>query len=455
MEEMRKQLFSNKKIARRVEELAACIVKKETVVIHQMSETEAQQRGFYRLVHNPNLRTAELVGFIEQDCLRQVEAGAHYLVIQDTTQPNFERNRGNISDRQQLGVIGDKQSLGFFLHPSLVVQASSGRCLGYSHVKTWSRDAATPGKESRGYKQQPVEEKESYRWIASAHSSNALLRQAGMLTHICDREGDIKELLLRVPEGEQVHLLIRSSADRSLAGKAGTLTTLLAGLPEAGHRQLTLKGDVRTGREQREATLSIRYSKASLQLGKQVKALYVVEAREVGAPQGQQPVYWRLLTTHPVESLQEAVQVLAWYSMRWNIEQVFRLLKQKGLNVEALDIETGKGLVQLTLLALFAACKIMLLYLASKQQEPVAIAEAFTRDELECMAAINQKYQGKTEKQKNPYQSNSIQWCYWLMARLGGWKPHEKKAGVIVLHRGYRDFCKIFDGWVLARDFVS
>src|SRR5690606_9305127 len=139
----------------------------------------------------------------------------------------------------------------------------------------------------------------------------------------------------------------------------------------------------------------------------------------------------------------------------WNIEQVFRLLKQKGLNVEALDIESGKGLVQLTLLALFAVSKIMLLHLASKQQEPVPVAKAFTPDQLACMEAVNKKYEGKTEKQKNPYQPNTLQWCYWVLARLGGWKPHEKQAGVITLHRGFMDFNKIFDGWMLALHFVS
>jgi hypothetical protein len=452
---MERQIFSNKKIERRVEELAERIVKQESVVIHRLSENQAQQRSFYRLLHNPHLETEQVVEFMRRDCLRQVEAGAHYLVIQDTTQPNFERNRGNIGDQGQLGVLGDNESLGFFLHPSLVIQAAGGRCIGYSEVITWSREAAAPGKQARGYKSLPIEEKESYRWIKAASSSAALLERAGMVTHICDREGDIGELLLRAGDGERAHLLVRSSSDRRLAGEAGKLSGLLAALPEAGRHTLSLRGDVRTGRQGRQAVLEVRHGKVRLQLGKQAKELYVVEAREVGAPAGQKPVYWRLLTTHPVESLPEALQVLEWYSLRWNIEQVFRLLKHKGLDVEALDIETGKGLVQLTLLALFAVSKIMLLHLASKQQEPVAVAGAFTEQELKCMEAVNQKQQGRTAKQKNPYPPQSLQWCYWVLARLGGWKPHEKQAGVITLHRGYMDFNKIFDGWLLALDFVS
>jgi len=449
------EIFSNKKIGRRVEELAASIVEKESVVIHRLAKDEAQQRSFYRLLHNPHLETEQVVEFIRRDCARQVQAGAHYLVIQDTTQPNFERNRGNISRPGPLGVIADKASLGFFLHPSLVVEAGSRRCIGYSDVLTWSREAAAPGKQERDYKRLPVEQKESYRWIKAALSSAALLERAGLVTHVCDREGDIGELLLRVGEAERAHLLVRSSSDRRLAGGAGKLSGLLAALPEAGRHTLSLRGDVRTGRQGRQAVLEVRHSKVSLQLGKQVKELCVVEAREVGAPAGQSPIYWRLLTTHPVESLEQALQVLEWYSMRWNIEQVFRLLKHKGLDVEALDIETGKGLVQLTLLALFAVSKIMLLHLASRQQEPVAVAGAFTEQELACLAAVNQRHEGRTARQKNPYPPQSLQWCYWVLARLGGWKPQEKQAGVVTLHRGYMDFNKIFNGWLLALHFVS
>lgn len=424
-------------------------------MIHRIAKDEAQQRGFYRLLSNPRLETGHIVSYMQQDCQRQVEPGAHYLAIQDTSQPNFEHNRANIHDTQQLGVIGDNASLGFFLHPVLVVQAESGRCIGFSDVLTWSRVAGAPGKQERGYKTLPIEEKESYRWLQAATTSSGVLGAAGLLTHICDREGDIGELFARVPQEGKVHVLVRSSADRRLAGGQVRLSTLLAGLAPAGEHSLLLRGDVRTGRQQRQARLEVRHSPATLQLGQLEKALYVVEVTEKGAPAGQKPLYWRLLTTHPVDSLRQALQVVEWYSQRWNIEQVFRLLKQKGMNVESLELESGKALVQLTLLALFAVAKIMLLHLASRQEKPQPVADAFTQQEMACMAAVNQKYEGNTQKQKNPYQPDTLQWCYWVLARLGGWKPHEKKAGVITLQRGYMDFIKIYHGWQMAIKLVS
>ncbi|KAA5541229.1 hypothetical protein F0145_21605, partial [Adhaeribacter rhizoryzae] len=202
-------IFSNIRIERRVKQVVEKIIEKQSVVIHQLSASEAEQRSYYRLLHNPRLQTSQIISYLQADCARQVEVGAHYLVFQDTTQPNFERNRRNISDQQQLGVIGDKQSLGFFLHPSLVVQADTGRCLGYSHVQVWSREAMAPDRKQRQYQKQPIEEKESYRWIQAAQASKQVLAKASALTIICDREGDISELFLQVPDN-QTHLLVRS-----------------------------------------------------------------------------------------------------------------------------------------------------------------------------------------------------------------------------------------------------
>jgi hypothetical protein len=448
------KLFSNVRISRRVNRLVARIIEKESVVIHQLSDKEAEQRSYYRLLHNRRLETGQILSYLQWDCQRQVVAGAHYLVFQDTTQPNFEHNRGNISDFEQLGVLADKRSLGFFLHPSLVVQADNGRCIGYSHVHTWSRQAEAEDKNQRQYKKQPIEEKESFRWLKAAQVSKQVLQEAASLTVVCDREADIGELFLQVPD-ERTHLLVRSNADRLLAQGDGKLSTLLDGLPQMAHYSFELRGDVRTGRESRQAQMSLTWSKVELQVRDKTKVLYVVEAREEAAPAGQKPLYWRLLTTHVIENEQQARQLLDWYAMRWNIEQLFRLLKHKGLNIEVLDLETGKALVQLTLLALLAVSKILLLHLASKQAEPVPIAATFTSEELACMQAVNQRYEGNTVKQKNPYPKDSLQWCYWILARVGGWKPHEKKAGVISLYRGWMHFQKILDGWLLAKYSVS
>lgn len=335
-----------------------------------------------------------------------------------------------------------------------MVEALSGRCIGYSNVITWSRQAAAADKAVRNYPQQPIEEKQSYRWLQAAQASQQVLEQAGQLTIIAHREADISELFERLPD-ERTHLLIRACHDRRFAQECQKLYAFLTTQVEGGRFTLIVKGDERTKRQKRVATIVLRWAKVGLAPISLKGEVLEVYAREENPPKGEKPILWRLLTTHCIETAQQARQVTEWYAERWNIEQVFRLLKHQGLNVEMLDLESGKSLIQLTLLALLTVSKILLLHLASKQEQPLALAQTFSVEEVDCMQALHHKYEGKTPKQKNPYPPHTLQWCYWIMARLGGWKPHEKQAGVIALMRGLRRFHQIFHGWILAKQLVS
>lgn len=443
---------------------------KESIVIHKISKDESEQRSFYRLLYNPRFDIDSVKAFIYDDCQRQVEEGKHYLCIQDTTQPNFNRNKKNIRDKDGLGVIGDGASLGFFLHPSFVVGEDGGRAIGYSHIETWSREAPPARSEEEkkrdkeAQRKLPIEVKESYRWIRSANESKTVLQKAGMVTVVCDREGDIGELFAQVPD-KRTHLLVRSSSNRKIIGYDGDgqavgtmLFEHLAGQEacEEGY-EIEVKDDPRAKRTGRKAKMTVRFCRVAIEVGGKQTPLYAVEAKEDPStvPAGEKAIHWRLLTTHVVETFERAKWVVGCYKLRWNIEQVFRVIKLKGFNVEESDMETGKALIQLTLMSLYAASKVLLVHLASKEKEPQPVKNTFTAEEMECLAAINKQYEGKTIKQKNPYAANSLQWCYWVLARLGAWKPHEKQAGVISLTRGYADFQKILDGWNLYKKNVS
>lgn len=74
-------IFSNKKLGRRVKSLVERIVEKQSVIVHQISESEAEATELLPFAAQPAAGD-ELN--LQQDCRRQLEAGAHYLVFQDT-----------------------------------------------------------------------------------------------------------------------------------------------------------------------------------------------------------------------------------------------------------------------------------------------------------------------------------------------------------------------------------
>src|SRR5262249_43370106 len=135
--------------------------------------------------------------------------------------------------------------------------------------------------------------------------------------------------------------------------------------------------------------LSIKYSEVEIKrpancrdknATKAIK-LWVVEAKEINCPVGQDAVHWRLFTTHEVEGFEKALKIINWYKKRWNIEQIFRTMKKQGLNIESSQAESAEGLMKLAVIALCAAIKIMALVLAREGKTEQKTEDVFTQEE--------------------------------------------------------------------------
>jgi hypothetical protein len=212
----------------------------------------------------------------------------------------------------------------------------------------------------------------------------------------------------------------------------------------------------REGRPARQAHLLVRYGPVQLQrprnpgekgLPKSV-AVSLVEVSEIDPPEGQEPVLWRLLTTHPVEDTATAWRVVGWYRRRWIIEQVFRTLKQQGLKLEDSQIETAERLIKLTAIAAKAAVVIMQLVQARDGSSQESAKIAFSPNEIETMHALLPQLEGKTALQKNPHPPTSLAWAAWVIAKLGGWDgyPRSKPPGPITFRNGLQYFKSIARG---------
>ena len=72
------------------------------------------------------------------------------------------------------------------------------------------------------------------------------------------------------------------------------------------------------GRTARTALMSVRFTQVQIQRSANLNAedyppsigLYAVEVQEVNPPVGQVAVHWRLMTTHVVATLKQALQIL-------------------------------------------------------------------------------------------------------------------------------------------------
>jgi Transposase DDE domain len=421
--------------------------------------------AYYRLINNKKVSTEAIITGFTKSTSERIEP-VHYLCFQDTTQVNLESNRGHISPNSGLGVIADNQSLGFYLHPSLVMKASNESCVGFSFIKSYIHAEGGANRHERKYNYLPIEEKESYRWIECVQQTSKTLSNASMITHIQDREGDIFQLL--ATHTSKDHFIIRSTYNRKIQykGEICDLYETLALSPLRDTYQLDVRGDIRKNTVNRQAIMELRYIEVEVQpplkLSQKVPLspikVVAIEAQESPStvPDGQEPVHWRILTTHQIKDFSDACQIVYWYSLRWHIETLFRLLKTQGFDIENIELENGEAIIKMTLFALWASLKVMALLLSSKTIFPnqnQLVNELFTENEIECLKALNIKFSGNTEKLKNPYPDTALSWAFWVVARLGGWKGYnsQRPPGVIILYKGIKKLELILIGYDLQR----
>lgn len=398
---------------------------------------------YSRFLANENVSLeALLAGWGEQTSI--AAAGRHVLAIQDTSEINFrtkpERRRG-------LGEIGKGTGHGLLLHAMVAVDADSDACLGLVAGKIWTR----PGRVTVPHHRRPLEQKESERWISTANRAKQVLSAAAMVTVIDDREGDIYAKWASV-SAASFHLLTRSMHDRVLADGASMYITA-ASWPIVDTATLDIVA--RADRPARQAKLVLRFGRVTLKrpqhtspdLSKTVE-LTLVEVAEVDPPAGIQPLHWYLMTTHEVSDAASAWQIVNWYKKRWIIEQLFRLIKTQGLQLEDSRIETADRLLKLTAIATKAAVMMLQLVQARDGRSGEPASNAFNEEQIKLLATLATKYEGRTKLQSNPHPPGSLAWSSWIIARLGGWDGYPRtKPGPITMRHGLQYFLGVASAW--------
>jgi hypothetical protein len=412
-------------------------------------------------MNNSNVKISDLTEELSATCSRQ--RLDHVLLIQDTSQYNYERVRGRFAeDDPDIGVLGDNQSLGLFVHPTLGLDEQSGLPFGIPALKIYHLEKERALKDERNYTRLPIAEKHSHRWIESIKISAAALPGVNKMTAMADREGDMYELFASDFD-PRIELLIRSAQNRKLTN--GLL--LHAHMDEQaweGTYEVSIKGNKK--RAKRMATLQIRWATVEIVQPRSVRAgidnypksisMQVVEVLEVGdkeLAEGEEPIHWYLYTTHPVETLEDALQIVNWYKKRWWIEDFFRLTKSQGFELEKSQFSNGMALKRLICLVYGEALRVLSLRQGREEMTEGTAAIVFDKTEMKLLKALLPGLQGRTHSQANLNPASSLAWAVWILARLGGWRPRNmnvRPPGVITLIRGLKNFNQNAQGYRLA-----
>jgi hypothetical protein len=96
--------------------------------------------------------------------------------------------------------------------------------------------------------------------------------------------------------------------------------------------------------KKRTATLGVAYSSVTLDTPKnnqRIKPLVctIIHIKEINSAKNQEPIEWFILTSLPVDGIDDALQVMQYYSFRWIIEEYHKCLKT-GFRLEKTQLRT-------------------------------------------------------------------------------------------------------------------
>ena len=427
----------------------------KSTVLRQLANGWPEEIAYGRLLRNKKMQFATL---LDRCCSESIQSSVdrHVLVLQDTTQLVYRPDRDG---RVGLGRVGSGHASGFSVHASVAVDASDGGCLGLSDLQCWNHTGDRPRGSAKN--KTPTHDKEIYRWVVSAQNSAKRLSKASGITMVGDREADFYQLLMDVPK-TGIELLVRSSQDRLLAEHDCKLFEWTDQLEVQDEYYVKLpKTDKRSPHK---ALLQVRFGKIALKRPKtfwdkiapQSINITVVDVRESTSTvePKQQPVHWRLITTHEVQQPEKARQIIEWYCQRWWIEQLFRSLKTQGLNIEASQLHDFDRLAKLAAMATTAAVKAIQLTKARDGVTKQALQDHYSQPERKLLDQLNGTLQGNTVKQQNPHHNDTLAYAAWIIARLGGWKGYasQRPPGPVTMLNGIKRYQSIKEGWELMQE---
>lgn len=422
------------------------MVSKGTVCLRKVANGDRDKIvRFDRLLGHANVTTGRIIagwGAATSIAAR----GRDVLAIQDTSEIKFKTRAGY---RRGLGEIGKGNIHGLLLHAMVAVDAETGQCLGLVDGDVYTRK----GRRETCHSERDLADKESRRWVDTARNGAEVLSEAARVTVIADAESDFYAGLVLI-EREGLQVLSRSARNRRL-DTGGSLYDEVASWPACATTALEIRAQ--PGRLARTAQVELRFGEVVLQRPAKTEPdmppnlrLRVVEVREPNPPEKTKPICWRLLTTHTVNTRDDAWRIVVMYRQRWVIEQFFRVLKSQGLGIEDSQVQTAERLLKLTAIAARAGIITLQLVQARDGKTSESAALVFNDEAVEALNAIAKtKYKPRTKLQTNPHPKSTLAWAAWIIARLGGWDgyPKSKPPGPITMKNGLDTFQNILIGW--------
>jgi len=380
-------------------------------------------------------------GFMDINCSSITKS--HVLLVEDTSELNFAWRNKQI---EGLGPTGNGIDQGFFIHPAIIVDPEKSTLLGIAGLGIITREHGQNTTAGGKHKKKDITEKESYKWIEVPREGINRISGDIKKTVVADREADIYDLFLSHQQGEigeNCELLIRASRNRKILDRNHLLYEEIDSWEIQGAHEVEISGGSK--RKKRNAMCSIRFgsvgfAKPNAQKSRKekddIEQVYIIDIRENNNHNDEDFLHWRLITTWPIHTIDEAIEKIKWYKSRWLIEELFRVLKS-GYKVESVRFDSSKALINWCALRLLMAVKLMYIRTHRDDETTKSAFNIFSEIELKVLEACESKLISPNSTIKRP-EKYSTAWASLLVAIMGGYHalPSAKPFGQTTLWRG-------------------
>jgi hypothetical protein len=401
----------------------------------------AAAKGTYRFLASPHVWPDALLGAAGRATARACRRQRSVACVQDTSTLSFPR----APSMEGLGPVTNVDVPGLHVHSALAVSLR-GQVMGLLGQHVWARPQGVSTRRL-SERERPRRERESRKWrrgLLQARAAFTLEPKPPRLIHIFDREGDITEVFADIcAAGEGA--VIRSLHDRRVLDDGGEVVrahALIAAAPVLTRTQVEIVR--RDGRPERTAQIEVRALRLVLAPAERKwkgppLVLWLVEVREVDAPEGAEPLLWRLWTTEPAEVAEQALGVVALYRLRWKIEEVHLVLKS-GCRIEDLRLASAARLQKALALLTPVAVRVVALRDLSRLEPQAPCTRVLTDSQWR---ALWTRIHGAPPRAKTPAPTlaEATMWIGRLGGHLG--RRGDGPPGVRTLWRGLRDLMLI------------
>jgi Transposase DNA-binding/Transposase Tn5 dimerisation domain len=400
--------------------------------IPQQNEDWYATKATYNFFRNEDVSIEILQGIIKSYGVAQIKSAAPLLLIHDISNISY-----NDLQAEGLGYLDNKEGRGILCY-STIAASTEGLPLALMYQHTWVRPIEHLGK-SKNRKRLDFEEKETYKWYQGMTAVNESIGEGTQKIHIADREGDVYDLFFHAYE-KNTDLLIRARHNRRRSDGCH-LWDEIAKLPMQEKIKLQVP-DV-NGKHRIEIEASLKYQEVEILRPTTSKNKYesvkltAIEITQLGEVENEEDrIHWKLLTTLQINTVQEALQCVRWYTYRWLIERFHYVLKS-GTRIEQLQFKKAIALQKAISVYSIAAFKIMQMVYQSRHTPDASCEVVLPKNQWKVLYMLINK--NKALPKQIPTLLQAMTWIGKLGGHLG--RKSDGPPGLKTVWQGYQKLC--------------